>query len=222
MLTFAFDMTNILYIDTSGLHSQIMLFNDEKILASRTTSELNHHAQTINTHVKEILNETGMIWKDISAVSVLNGPGSYTGLRIGLASAKGFCYAHDIPLILLNHFELLHHCNVNADNSSVYVLNTRANEYFFKENMHKNTENEIAIILTKDEILEKIALTGQILFTSDENLLQNFEKINVIKTSKKCIQSIVFQYFTKKIFYNLINSEPFYIKDVHINKIKNP
>lgn len=222
MLTFASDMTNILYIDTSGNFSQIMLFNEETILSSKKTDELNQHAQSINTHVKEILEETNMTWKDINAIAVLNGPGSYTGLRIGLASAKGFCYAYDIPLILLNHFELLHHCNVNANNSSVYVLKTRVNEYFFKEYLHKSAENEIAILLTKDEILEKTGQMSQIFFTSDENLLQDFENIQILRVDSSCIQSIVFQHFRKKIFADLINSEPFYIKSVHINKIKNP
>lgn len=77
----------------------VCITDGEKILAIREVNNGYTHAENLHVFIEEIIKEAGLQWKDISAVAVSKGPGSYTGLRIGVSAAKGFCYALNIPLI---------------------------------------------------------------------------------------------------------------------------
>jgi tRNA threonylcarbamoyladenosine biosynthesis protein TsaB len=92
-------MTLILNIDTATESASICLSGDGKALAVLENNNQRDHAAWLHVAITQILQETGFSLKDLAAVAVVSGPGSYTGLRVGLASAKGFCYALRIPLI---------------------------------------------------------------------------------------------------------------------------
>ena len=92
-------MALILNIDTATETASIALAEDGKALSILTNDAPKEHAAWLHTAVQGILSETGTRMGDLAAVAVTSGPGSYTGLRVGMAAAKGFCYALDIPLI---------------------------------------------------------------------------------------------------------------------------
>ena len=92
-------MALILNIDTATEKASIALSSDGKTLAIRFNDAPKEHAAWLHTAAGSILAETGTRMLDLAAVAVTSGPGSYTGLRVGMAAAKGFCYALDIPLI---------------------------------------------------------------------------------------------------------------------------
>lgn len=92
-------MALILNIDTATEKGSIALAREGKTLAMLTNDAPKEHAAWLHTAVKRLLNETGTRMRDLAALAVTSGPGSYTGLRVGMAAAKGFCYALDIPLI---------------------------------------------------------------------------------------------------------------------------
>ena len=146
-------MKKILYIDTSVKYSSILLFDEVNVLSQRKSTELNMHAKTINLHIEEIFHETNATWAEIAAIAVMNGPGSYTGLRIGLSSAKGFCYAHDIPLLLLNRFQLMNAFH-ESNSPSGYLILARENEFSFQSFNAAGEEKDIPKILSSVEILE--------------------------------------------------------------------
>jgi len=98
-------MSYILHIDTSGKTGKLFLAKDATIIAHRTNSNERDHAATINVYIREILKEAAIKTSDLDAVAAIGGPGSYTGLRIGLATAKGLCYALNIPLFLHNKLD---------------------------------------------------------------------------------------------------------------------
>ncbi|MFZ1616666.1 MAG: tRNA (adenosine(37)-N6)-threonylcarbamoyltransferase complex dimerization subunit type 1 TsaB [Flavobacteriales bacterium] len=101
-------MALLLAFDTATSHLAVVLSNGKVPLASRTdaTASLSH-AEKLNIFIAEVLEETGHDMKDLSAVAVGTGPGSYTGLRIGLSAAKGLCFALGIPLIGMGTLEIL-------------------------------------------------------------------------------------------------------------------
>ena len=92
-------MSLILNIETATQFCSVGLARDGHILAMRESNEKNIHAAMVTVFSEEVILEAGVSMHDLEAVAVSMGPGSYTGLRIGVSAAKGFCYAMDIPLI---------------------------------------------------------------------------------------------------------------------------
>lgn len=93
-------MPLILCIETATKLCSVALTRDGSVLASRDLESDKHvHAEKVNVFIDEVMKEAGLSLKDLSAVAVGIGPGSYTGLRIGLSAAKGLCYALKIPII---------------------------------------------------------------------------------------------------------------------------
>ncbi|NML68875.1 tRNA (adenosine(37)-N6)-threonylcarbamoyltransferase complex dimerization subunit type 1 TsaB [Chryseobacterium sp. RP-3-3] len=96
----------ILYLETSSKNCSVAISDDEKLLClCEEVSENYKQSESLHTYVEWALEGAGLTMKDIEAVSLGKGPGSYTGLRIGAASAKGFCYGLKIPLIAVNSLE---------------------------------------------------------------------------------------------------------------------
>ena len=92
-------MKNILLIDTATPFCSVALSRDGIVEHVRQTNETNAHARVITVFIDEVLKAGNLQPTDLSAVAVSMGPGSYTGLRIGVSAAKGLCYALDLPLI---------------------------------------------------------------------------------------------------------------------------
>lgn len=100
-------MSLILNIETSGIEAHISLARDGKPLHSLINGSQNDHASFLQPAIIELSRVTGIALSAMDAIAVTAGPGSYTGLRVGLASAKGLCYALNKPLIALNTLEVL-------------------------------------------------------------------------------------------------------------------
>lgn len=94
-------MVAILCIETSGEACSIAVFNRDRLIAKTERFEKNVHASAITTLIQEALLQAGLTLNQLRAVSVSKGPGSYTGLRVGVSTAKGLCYALNIPLIAI-------------------------------------------------------------------------------------------------------------------------
>jgi len=92
-------MPLILNIDTATEIASIALNNGDDLLAFKKNENQKDHAAWIHAAIKEAMQEAGRSLKDLEAVAVTAGPGSYTGLRVGMATAKGLCYVLNIPLI---------------------------------------------------------------------------------------------------------------------------
>ncbi len=96
-------MPRILYIETSTRVCSVGVYNDGQLLSLREDHGKGYsHSTLLTVFMKEALEESGTLPEDIAAVAISQGPGSYTGLRIGASAAKGFCYALDKPLIVVN------------------------------------------------------------------------------------------------------------------------
>ncbi|TAH42792.1 MAG: tRNA (adenosine(37)-N6)-threonylcarbamoyltransferase complex dimerization subunit type 1 TsaB [Bacteroidetes bacterium] len=100
-------MATILCIETSTNVCSVALSRDGHLLAVRDISEGYLHAEKLLPFVLEVISESAVQKKEIQAVAVSSGPGSYTGLRIGVSTAKGLCYALDIPLVSISTLQAL-------------------------------------------------------------------------------------------------------------------
>ncbi len=99
--------SNLLLIESSTQKCSVALASHGKIVSFRETSELKAHAKMIAPFIVEVLKESGTTIEECDAVAVSSGPGSYTGLRVGVSLAKGLCYGADIPLISVCTLDIL-------------------------------------------------------------------------------------------------------------------
>ena len=100
-------MALILCIETGTDICSVGIVKDGELISLRESDAGRDHASKVGVFVDELLRETGVSPQDIDAVAVGKGPGSYTGLRIGVSFAKGLCYALSCPLIAVNSMEAL-------------------------------------------------------------------------------------------------------------------
>ena len=100
-------MSLILNIDTAVQSASLCVARDGHPLALRTNPVQQDHAAWLHVTLGEMLAELGLGVADLDAVAISAGPGSYTGLRVGMSAAKGLCYALQIPLIIINTLELM-------------------------------------------------------------------------------------------------------------------
>jgi len=98
----------ILCLETATKTCSVSLgLNGEELLTITEDSGNYSHAEKLNGFIVSLFDQTGYSLSDLDAVAISEGPGSYTGLRIGTSTAKGFCYALDIPLIAINSLKAL-------------------------------------------------------------------------------------------------------------------
>ena len=101
-------MSTILHIETSTKNCSVSIANCGELISLKEINTGNYsHAEMLHPLINEALQESKLTIKEIEAIAVGKGPGSYTGLRIGVSAAKGLCFANDIPLISINSLEIL-------------------------------------------------------------------------------------------------------------------
>ncbi|MEN9571405.1 MAG: hypothetical protein RL172_2636 [Bacteroidota bacterium] len=100
-------MSLVLTIDTSLDTASVCIAHNGLLLCSKTNTQQKDHASFLEPAIKELLQQAGLVIQQLKAVAVVAGPGSYTGLRVGMSSAKALCFTLNIPLLLLNTLELM-------------------------------------------------------------------------------------------------------------------
>src|SRR5438445_3112962 len=100
-------MALILNIDTATEEAGICIAADGEVVAMAVNPDQRDHAAWLHSAVEKMMRDADVRMKDLDAVAVTSGPGSYTGLRVGMAAAKGFCYVLDIPLITENKLKVM-------------------------------------------------------------------------------------------------------------------
>ena len=96
-------MALILNIETATKNCSVSIAKEGKTIAIKEIAKENFsHAEKLHLFIASLVEESGYQYKDLKAVAVSQGPGSYTGLRIGVSAAKGFCYALSIPMIAVD------------------------------------------------------------------------------------------------------------------------
>lgn len=145
----------ILAIETTTKVCSVALFKDGKLLGFRESDDQEYdHAEKLNPFIEELLKGQQVRPKDLRAVAVSEGPGSYTGLRIGVSSAKGLCYAIGIPLIAVSPFQaMLSMSGVDMDSGVklIPMLDARRREVFAQSFSRNGVDKVEAIIFEEDD-----------------------------------------------------------------------
>ena len=142
-------MPIILNIETATKNCSVAIAKEGKTIAFREIAEQNFsHAEKLHVFIAELLSENQLQFSNLNAVAVSQGPGSYTGLRIGVSSAKGFCYALNIPMIAIDTLQLLAKQIQIEDGIIIPMIDARRMEVFsafYDKNYQqiRNTQAEI-------------------------------------------------------------------------------
>ena len=215
----------ILHIETSSRNCSVAISDGEELLClCEEVSENYKQSESLHTFVEWALEGAEISLKEIEAVSLGKGPGSYTGLRIGAASAKGFCYGLKVPLIAVNSLETMLEPFLSQNYDVIIpLIDARRMEVYcavFDGNSGEMlTETEAKIL---DEQSFKELEGKKILFVGDgakkaQEILQisgaDFNE-NVYPSAKYLIKKAV-EKFNRQDFEDVAYFEPFYLKDFH-------
>ncbi|MBK6266670.1 tRNA (adenosine(37)-N6)-threonylcarbamoyltransferase complex dimerization subunit type 1 TsaB [Marivirga sp. S37H4] len=149
-------MITILSIETATSICSVAIHQDSKTLASADLFLEKSHSASLSLLIEQLLSHCDLRLADLNAVAVSSGPGSYTGLRIGLSTAKGLCYALDIPLIAISSLDTMcvqmQKFILNTSPLLIPMIDARRMEVFYKVNQYDLTEIEPLnnLILTED------------------------------------------------------------------------
>ena len=218
----------ILNIETSTKNCSVSLSNNGKTILLKELSEAGFsHAEKLHVFIEEVLKESNLTFNDLVAIAVSQGPGSYTGLRIGVSAAKGLCFALDIPLISVHTLQVLA-SQTNIENGVIIpMIDARRMEVYsaiFDKNYNKIREVQAQIIDENSfsEIDETVYFVGD----CNEKAKTVLTKNNFVFLDDKFYPSanemsiLSFKKFQNNDFEDVAYFEPFYLKDFLITTSK--
>jgi tRNA threonylcarbamoyladenosine biosynthesis protein TsaB len=214
-------MAYILNIETSTKNCSVSVFADHELLAScELATDGYAHAEKLHVFIGKALKSAGITYNNLCAVAVSKGPGSYTGLRIGVSAAKGLCMALDIPLIGVNTLELLAIQLDFKEGFAIPMIDARRMEVYSQifDTQYNTIRDVQAEIITADTYAD---LDGPIHIIGDcqpkiKTLLTNSKFVyhdNIVYPSAKNMGFISSEKFDVGAFEDLAYFEPFYLKD---------
>jgi len=223
----------ILHLETSTKNCSVALSNKGELLAlEEDGSDRYTHAEKLHVFIEGVLKRASVRFSDLSAVAVSEGPGSYTGLRIGVSSAKGMAYALGIPLIAVNTMEAMAYALADSQSSTLYIpmIDARRMEVFCAGFSGDRTQ----VFPTRAEILSEesfpeAANFEQIYFFGDgaekcREILEpkGFHFSESIEASASGMIPLATAKLSTSTFVDTAYFEPFYLKDFVAGKKKKP
>jgi tRNA threonylcarbamoyladenosine biosynthesis protein TsaB len=210
----------ILSIETATPVCSICVAQNGKLIAEKQSAQHENHGDVLTQLIADLLAENQLSPKDLKAVSISAGPGSYSGLRIGFSAAKGLCFALNIPLITISSLQSLYASYlvskqyniekyyfpaIDAGRMEIYAAGYFQNQHILNDQPLECDENSFSAYPPANiEIfgyqVEKLKI-----------LYPHFTILNILPSAKGQIQ-IAFHHFENKNFADLAYSEPSYLK----------
>ncbi len=215
----------ILYLETSSKNCSVAISDGEKMLCvCEEVSENYKQSESLHTFVEWALEGAEISLKDIEAVSLGKGPGSYTGLRIGAASAKGFCYGLKIPLVAVNSMESMIQPLLGQNYDLIISLVDARRMEVYTAVYDGNSGKEL--IPTEAKVLDETSFQEfkdkKVLFVGDGAAkakdildLPNAEFKTDIYPSSQYLVKKTLEKIQNKDFEDIAYFEPFYLKEFH-------
>ena len=225
-------MTKILSIETSTTVCSVCISVDGLPIAFQKMFLEKSHSSLLTVIIEQLMKQVNLLMDELDAIAVSKGPGSYTGLRIGVSTAKGLCYALDKPLIAINTLLAMAH-EVNQVNHTKLLMcpmiDARRMEVYTALYDHHLGQVEVTNAKILDQgSFEGTLATEQVLFFgngADKFKELKAEEDNVvlienISPSALSIGTLAYQAFQKGEFEDLAYFEPYYLKDFIVTKPK--
>ena len=214
--------TFILNIETATTNCSVSIAKDgETIVLKEDNDKSYSHAERLHVYIDSALKEVGITGVDLSAIAISKGPGSYTGLRIGVSTAKGLCFALDKPLISVPTLEALAY-KVQLENGVIVsMLDARRMEVYSA--IYDSNYNEIRT--TEAQILDENAFAenlqnGKVYFIGNgvektKTLITNLNAIFIEDKlpSANEMSALAFKKYQNNDFEDVAYFEPYYLKD---------
>ena len=213
----------ILNLETATTNCSVCIARDGKVLLLKEDNSPQYsHAEQLHNFIQEAVEKTGNVMSDLDAIAVSKGPGSYTGLRIGVSAAKGLCFALDIPLIAIPTLEsMAHQINTRTGEKIIPLLDARRMEVYSSvyDSDYKEIRETRAEVIDgssfesyKDE--KKIWLIGSGSAKCQEVLeYPNFNYKPEIIPSAREMAILSHLKFKENKFEDVAYFEPYYLKD---------
>jgi len=214
----------ILNIETATKNCSVSIAKDgQTIVCNELADEGYSHAEKLHVFIEEVIAKAGISAQDLNAVAVSQGPGSYTGLRIGVSAAKGLCYALNIPLIAVDTLQALASQAGVTDGKIIPMLDARRMEVYsaiFNSDLtvERAIQAEIIDENSFQEYTEKVYFVGDCADKCKPVLTKdNFVFLEDIKyPSAKAMSKISFDKYQKSDTVDVAYFEPYYLKDFMI------
>lgn len=223
----------ILQIETATPDCSVAVSKNGVCIAEISGASPNMHASHLTVFVDEVLAQAGISKAMLAAVAVSMGPGSYTGLRIGVSAAKGLCYALDIPLLAINTLDAMlagfigqGQAVVGADSRLLPMIDARRMEVYTA--VYDQQGNVLAPTEAKIVDETSFGTTGDfILFGSGADkfvpLFEGQQHVRIVTEFHNAaghFSANAYQKFEAGLFEDLIYFEPFYLKDFMVSTPK--
>ena len=219
----------ILCLETATPVCSVALNSACCTLAMRETEGQNAHSEKITNFIREVMEEAKIDYPKLDAVAVSQGPGSYTGLRIGVSTAKGICYAADLPLMAIDTLEAMAYGmkeklgnQIEPNDLLIPMIDARRMEVYasiFDANLQRI--NDTSAMVIDENSFEDLRHDHRLWLFGDgapklSKLFENQPKINIIdgfKPSAAYMKVLAEQALQQQQFVDVAYFEPFYLKD---------
>ncbi len=224
-------MSLLLLIETATTSCSVALAADNNILALREINQRNIHAEVITLYIAEVFKEAGLAYALLDAVAVSCGPGSYTGLRIGVSTAKGLCFSLDKPLISVETLAAMAHglisrkeINIEPNTLLCPMIDARRMEvYTAIFDAHGKQIKPTSAEVINENSFDDLLSTQQMIFFGDgaekckatlgHNPNALFINMVDFVNSARDLLSPALQNFNNNNFVDVAYFEPYYLKD---------
>jgi len=218
----------ILNIETATKSCSVSLFNGEQLVGFKEhISKEFSHSEMLTGYIEDLLKDSDILFSQLVAIAVSMGPGSFTGLRIGVATAKGLCYALKIPLISVSTLQAMAFGVAKIFKADLYcpMIDARRMEvysafYDIKNKLIREIRADVVDPTSYDELL-----SVPIVFFGDgaeklKNVIvhNNARFLDDVHPSAKNLGVLAYKKFIKNDFENIAYFEPYYLKDFVSNK----
>ena len=218
-------MSLILNFETSSKNCSVSLSSEGKLISNFDLEDNKYrHSELLTSTIKDILTQNNISAKELSAVAVGIGPGSFTGLRIGFSVAKGLCYPHKINLIGISSLKILANSIKNDTEDIIPMINDKGNFYYLST--FENGLNEVGAPLldqVDSDFINKNIKENSTIVVNNEGSFKYINSIinDQVKLQYKSISSInmidlSFVSFIEQKFEDLAYFEPLYVKKPYV------
>ena len=219
-------MSFILNLETSSKNCSVCLSSKGKLIQSFDSEDDSYrHSELLTSSIQDILNQNNLGVKDLSAVSIGIGPGSFTGLRIGFSVAKGLCYPHNINLIGISSLKIIANSVIKENKNIISLIKDKGEHYYISKYSSDLIEimqpkiqlidsDYMSSILDKESIIvvnsnESKEFISQIVKEKTKVFSRTISSIDMISLSDKS--------FEEKKFEDIAYIEPMYVKKPYVS-----